>query len=224
MKRILIVAPHPDDDLIGCGGSIAKHIEENHEVFVVYITNGAVECQEFSLDELIPIRKKETLSAAQAIGLKEKNLFFLEEHPWKLDGERIRLSLLKLVRKIQPDFCYVPHISEAHVDHRLVGQLAIDAITMGPSKWFKGKNSQEKSSPQSTILAYEVWTPLVEPNYFEDITLFLEKKLAAIREHKTQNFEVYERATQGMNAFRGAMQSGYDYAEAFQILRISQIF
>ena len=224
--KILVVAPHPDDDLIGCGGSIAKHLKNGNEVFVAYVTYGDAECSEFKPEEFTKMRRQETLNAASVIGLKRKNLFFLEEKPWRLSEERVRFKLLELIRRIQPNVCYIPHTSDAHVDHRTVAKAVLDAITMAPSKWFRKYESSIESLSPFSILAYEVWTPLTSPNYVEDITEFMEIKMRALKQHKTQATDKYVSAYRGMNAFRGAMTGGRkdSFAEAFQVLKIPHLF
>jgi len=225
--RTLVVAPHPDDDIIGCGGSMARHLEQGNEVFVIYVTNGDAECQRFQPDKFTKIRKEETLSAGRCLGLKAGNLFFLDEKPWRLNEEKIRFKLLELVRQIRPDVCYIPHIADSHLDHQIVSRAALDAINMAPGRWFRRHNSiGEKPFSASVILAYEVWSPLMIPNYFEDVTLFLKRKMQALREHKTQAVAKYEHAYRGMNAFRGAMHEGREsvFSEAFQILKILKVF
>jgi len=225
--RILVIAPHPDDDLIGCGGSMAMHLEKGNEVFVIYVTNGDAECQQFPPNDFTKIRKEETLNADRCLGLKVENLFFLDEKPWRLNEEKIRFKLLELVRQIRPDVCYIPHIADSHLDHQIVSRAAWDAINMAPSRWFRQYGSTiEKSFSISVILSYEVGSPLMAPNYFEDITPFLEKKMQALKEHKTQAVAKYEHAYRGMNAFRGAMHKGREsvFCEAFQILKILKVF
>lgn len=221
--RVLVFAPHPDDDIIGCGGSMLKHLEKGNEVFVIYVTNGDAECHKFPPDEFTKIRKEETFNACRCLGLKTKNLFFLDEKPWRLKEERIRFKLLELVRQIRPDVCYIPHAIDAHLDHQIVSRAALDAINMAPGRWFRQYGSAvEKPFSISVILAYEVWSPLIAPNYFEDITSFLGKKMEALRKHNTQAVSKYEHAYRGMNAFRGAMHEVEEsvFVEAFQILKI----
>jgi len=225
--RILVFAPHPDDDLIGCGGSMAMHLERGNEVFVIYVTNGDAECQQFSPEEFTKIRKEETLSASRCLGLKTENLFFLDEKPWRLNEERMRFKFLELVRQIRPDVCYIPHGADAHLDHQIVSRVALAAINMAPGRWFRRYGSAiEETFSTSIVLAYEVSSSLVTPNYFEDITPFLEKKMRALREHKSQATAKYEHAYRGMNAFWGAMHGGREgvFAEAFQVLKILKVF
>jgi LmbE family N-acetylglucosaminyl deacetylase len=206
---------------------MAMHIEKGNEVFVIYVTNGDAECQQFSPDDFTKIRKEETLSASRCLGLKPENLFFLDEKPWRLNEERMRFKFLELIRRIRPDVCYIPHPVDAHLDHQIVSRVALDAINMAPSRWFRQYGSTvEEPFSISVILAYEVWSPLVAPNYFEDITPFLEKKMQALKEHKTQAVTKYEHAYRGMNAFRGSMREGVkiSFSEAFQVMKILRVF
>ena len=194
-QRILVFAPHPDDDLIGCGGSMAMHLGKGNEVFVIYATNGDAECQQILPNKFTKIRRQETLNADRCLGLLSENLFFVNEKPWQLNEERMRFKFLNLVRKIRPDVCYIPHVADAHLDHQIVSRAAFEAINMAPSKWFRQYGSiAEEPFYVSIILAYEVWSPLADPNYFEDIAQFSEKKMQALREHKTQAVDKYERA------------------------------
>jgi len=225
-KKVLVFAPHPDDDILGCGGSMIKHLKNGNQVFVVYITNGDAECTEYPPEKFSKIRKKETLKAALVLGIKEENLYFLDEKIWKINETRVRFKFLELVRRIRPDVCYIPHLDESHYDHKIVHKMAMDAINMAPGKWFRAYNSSVEKPFRgvSIILAYEVSTPLMNPNYFEDISPFLEKKMAALKKHKTQKVRKYEHAHRGMNAFRGAMQKKIMFSEAFQLLKIDKIF
>lgn len=215
-SRVLVVAPHPDDDIIGCGGSMVMHLEKDEEVSVVYVTNGDAPCPEHPTSEFTAIRQRETKAAARILGLREENLYFLNESPWGLREEAVRLELLRLVRKLEPNVCYIPHSEDAHADHQMVSRATLDAIRMAPGKWFS--TEQHTCPAVGLVLAYEVWTPLQDPTYLEDITSYLEQKMTALMAHRSQNVAKYERACRGLHAYRGAMQGECEYAEAFQIL------
>lgn len=226
-QQVLVVAPHPDDDIIGCGGSIVKHLKRQNEVFVIYVTNGDAECSEFPKKEFREKRKEETSEAASRLGLKQENLYFMDKDPWELEEKEVRFGLMALVRKIRPDVCYIPHSLDGHVDHRIVSRAALDALSMAPGKWFRKCGSvREEPFSLSLILAYEVWSPLEEPNYFEDISMFLKLKKEALGEHRTQAVVKYEFASMGMSAFRGSMREGERnvYVEAFHVIKIRDIF
>lgn len=223
--RVLVVAPHPDDDLIGCGGSITKHLKQGSEVSVVYVTNGDAENLNYSREEFTDLRRRETIEAADAIGLNPENLVFLGETVWEINQDRARRSLLRLVRELKPDVCYIPHANDAHVDHRVVHHIAKDAINMASSPWFKEYGTQEDSWSVSTVLCYEVWTPLVEIAYTEDITDFIDKKLGALLKHESQITErPYDEAVKGVNRYRGVMTGKGTYCEVFQLIKTVKAF
>lgn len=222
-NTILVIAPHPDDDLIGCGGSIAKHLDLANRVCIVYVTNGDAFNSNYSQAEFTKLRIKETHDAAQAMGLKTENLFFLEETVWDINPNKARLKILALIRNLKPDICYVPHSQDEHVDHKLVHQIAMEAIKMAPGPWFK-RNKEENSWEVPTVLAYEVWTPLNKFGFVENITDFIEKKSAALCQHKSQIAEVkYNEATIGLNRYRGAMTGKGRHCECFEVLKISNV-
>jgi LmbE family N-acetylglucosaminyl deacetylase len=222
---VLVVAPHPDDDLIGCGGSIAKHLSQGVEVSVVYVTNGDAENLNYPKEEFTELRRRETIKAAGAIGLRPGNLIFLREAVWEINQDRTRRSLLRIVREWKPDVCYIPHANDAHVDHRIVHHIAEDAINMASSPWFKEYGTQEDSWTVSTVLCYEVWTPLVEISYTEDITDFIDEKLGALLKHESQIAERrYDEAVKGLNRYRGAMIGNGKYCEVFQLIKTAKAF
>ncbi len=222
-KTILVVAPHPDDDLIGCGGSIAKHLNINNKIFVVYVTNGDAFNSDYSQAEFTKLRIKETRDAAQVMDLKTENLFFLGETVWDINPNKTRLKILALIRNLKPDICYIPHSQDEHADHKLVHCIGMEAIQMAPGPWFK-TSKEENSWEVPTILAYEVWTPLKNFNYVENITEFTEKKSMSLRRHKSQIAEVkYDEATIGLNRYRGVMTGKGKFCECFEVLKISNV-
>lgn len=223
-KRVLVFAAHPDDDGIGCGGSMIKHIQAGNEVFVIYAGDtGGIDCSFLDPEEYARRQKEETYKAAEVIGLKKENLTLLEHHPWKYSEENLRLEFLAEVRRIKPDICYIPHVRDAHVDHQAVSRAAINAINMAPSPWFRKYGDNDPVPVPKIVLAYEVWTPIEAPVYLEPLSSeVLELKMASLRERKTQEVHKYERAYRGVNTFRAAMNEGpvEEYAEAFQIVKV----
>jgi LmbE family N-acetylglucosaminyl deacetylase len=73
MSKILVFAPHPDDDIIGCGGSMAKHISQGNRVQVVYLTSGEAGSHKYSKAELAVIREGEARQATASLGIKDVN-------------------------------------------------------------------------------------------------------------------------------------------------------
>lgn len=225
VKKILVFAPHPDDDLIGCGGSITKHVWNGNKVSVVYITNGDAENLKYTQEEFTRLRKKETVKAAEVIGVEFNDLVFMDEIVWEIKQDVLRRKLLKLVRQLKPDICYIPHADDNHVDHRIVNRVALDAISMASGPWFKEYGKKEDSWEVSLVLCYEVWTPLTEFLHVENITKFIKKKSDALLQHKSQiSNKKYHEGIRGLNRYRGAMTGKGRYCECFQIAKTNKAF
>ena len=221
MKKIIVFSPHPDDDLIGCGGSIAKHIKQGNEVTTIYMTSGDAGSLEYNKEELAEIRQEESKKATEIIGLKD--LVFLKNLDGYLEYNKENLiRLINLIREIKPNVVYIPHKFDAHKDHKITHDLVIEAIGRASGPWFQ----ECKGKPWSvqTILCYEVWTPLQEFSYVEDITAFVELKIKALKQHKSQIQDIkYDEAVKGLNRYRGIMTGCGNYCECFQVLKINKL-
>lgn len=226
MKQVLVIAPHPDDDIIGCGGSIIKHIANGSKVHIAYCTDTTdIDCAHMSCSEYYNKRIAEIQDAAAALGLQKSNYTILSHAPWKFDAEKLRFDFLKVIRDVKPNILYIPHQEDGHIDHQIASIAAQYAATMAPSPWFRVFGDTDSCPPIDVVLAYEVWTPLQKPIYFEDISKEqLEKAIGALQEHRhTQETYKYGPAMQGRAMYRGAMHEGElgsSFAEAFQILSV----
>ena len=97
-EQVLVFAPHPDDDAIGCGASIVKHINAGREVFIVYAGDtGPINCSFMKPDEYARRQRIETIAAAKALGLQENNIIILGHHPWKYSEEKLREEFLEIL-------------------------------------------------------------------------------------------------------------------------------
>lgn len=226
MKQVLVIAPHPDDDIIGCGGSIIKHIENGNEVHITYCTDTTdIDCAHMSCSEYYKKRIAEIHAAAKTLGLKKSDYTILTHAPWKFDAEKLRFDFLEIIREVKPNLLYIPHQEDGHIDHQIASIAAQYAATMAPSPWFRAFGDEDTCPPIDVVLAYEVWTPLQRPTYFEDISeKQLKKAIAALQEHRhTQETHKYGPAMRGRAMYRGAMHEGElgsSFAEAFQILSL----
>jgi N-acetylglucosamine malate deacetylase 1 len=218
-QKVLVVAPHPDDDILGCGGSIAKHIKNGHTVSIVYMTSGDAGSLEYSKEDLVRIREQEATNAEHMLGVT--NLHFLRNFDgWLSHDQKTVIQLIELIRQEQPDIVYVPHHADAHNDHVITHELVVEAITKAGWRCFQ----ECKGDPWcvKTILCYEVWTPLQQVSYFEDISGFMELKLRALRQHTSQlTGYKYDDGVEGLNLYRGSMNRTGRHCEAFQILKMS---
>ena len=221
--NILIVSPHPDDDVIGCGGSIAKHRSLGHNVHVVYMTSGDAGSIEIPKKKLAEIREKEALAALKVLDVHNYTFLRLPDgYVSAVDDVAFR-KLIELVREIKPSLVYLPHASDRHRDHRKTHELVIEAVKRAGEEVFqdcKGKPWQVE-----VVLCYEVWTPISDVEYVEDITPFMKKKLEALRKHASQIAIVpYDESVEGLNRYRGGMTGKGTYCECFQILQSAKVF
>jgi len=217
MKKIMVFAPHPDDDILGCGGSIAKHADQGKEVHTVFMTSGESGSLTYSGDELAAVRENEARNASRFLGVK--NTVFLRNPDGYLEFSRDNTSgIVTLIRSIQPDIVYIPHQHDANEDHRTTAMLVIDACRRAGGPWFPECGPTPWSV--KTILAYEVWTPLQHVSYMEDITSWADTKIEALRLHASQLKDIqYDDAIMGLNRYRGIMSGKGGFCEAFQVLK-----
>ena len=219
--KIIIFAPHPDDDLIGCGGSIVKHIKQGNEVTIVYMTSGDAGSLKYTKVELAEIREKEAKNATKILGVT--NLVFLKNPDGYLEYNKENLTkIVGLIRENKPNIVYIPHKFDAHKDHMKTNELVVEAIGRASGPWFQ----ECKGKPWSveTVLCYEVWTPLQEISYVEDITEFIDLKINALERHKSQIQDIqYNEAVRGLNRYRGIMTGKGKYCECFRVLKINKI-
>lgn len=207
--KVMVFAPHPDDDILGCGGSLALRTPKEAQVTIVYMTSGDAEMLNgVTGRELAIIREEEAKKSAATIGVKD--LIFLRHPDGKLAlSEEIVLEIEALMQHHKPDIIYVPHKNDAHQDHMttfwIVEKALLNLAHLYP----------EVRLPLT--LCYEVWTPLQKITHSIDISSVIELKLDALSEHKSQLADTnYVDAVKALNRYRGIMTRAGDYGECFQ--------
>jgi len=202
--KVLVVAPHPDDESIGCGGTLCLHARRGDRIAVVYLTSGELGLKHLPRDQAWRTREREANKAAQVLGITRR--FYLRLPDWFV-GDHAALASKKLgplLRRLSPDLIYLPHTAEWHPDHQAAWPIVRASLRaariVGPA-----------------LRAYEVWTPLREFDQVEDISTVMARKLRALRAHRSQLKEFdYVRAVTGLNQFRGELAARCRYAEVFQ--------
>ena len=214
--NIMIFSPHPDDDIIGCGGTIAAHVRQGDQVTIVYLTSGEAGSLDIGQNNLRMCREQEAQQAAQCLGVH--NLVFLRYPDGYLDFSRELLkSLVSLVREKTPDTAYLPHQHESPRDHRITHELCMEGIRRAGGPWFQDCGTTPWNV--NHIFAYEVWTPLMSPNFYNDITSSLDSKIKALRCHTSQIAVIpYDEAATCLNRYRGILSGKGHYCESFQII------
>lgn len=221
MKKVLVFAPHPDDEVIGCGGQICAHVAQGDEVGVVFMTNGEAGDLDVSASELAALRKTEAETACKLLGVSRLHWLGLPDGGISYQTQTIS-QIAELLRTTQPDIVYGPHAQDAHTDHRAAYQLIAEAINRAASSAFPMANT----SPWrvATWLSYEVWTPLTHPQFCVDITAHQQSKRAALGAYQSQLKNVaYDDAVLGLNTYRGAMSGTGKVAECYLVEKISTL-
>lgn len=207
-QNVLVIAPHPDDEVIGCGDAVRLRAERDERVAAVFLTSGELGLKSLPQIQAWKIRENEARQAARVLGLAE--LYFLRQPDWML-GEHVSAAaglLRKVLASEKPDVIYLPHPKDGHPDHQATLPILRTALS-----------SQRALKPE--LLAYEIWTPLAQCDVVVDISSVMPRKLRALRAHRSQLEEFdYARAVSGLNQFRGTLAGKCRYAEVFQHLSL----
>lgn len=197
----LIIAPHPDDESIGCGGSIIKHVNSGSSVKVIFITDGDKGDFEGRFgDDYVSIRRQCAMKAMDVLGVKDYEFWGYRDREIEPVKEEITERLRLTVKKFSPSIIYAPSSHEIHPDHRVMNGI--------------GLRIQNESGID--ILFYEV-TIALYPNILVDITDEMEKKREAIKSYYTElYYNDYPSKIDGLNRFRTiTLPKAITFAEGF---------
>jgi LmbE family N-acetylglucosaminyl deacetylase len=186
-ERLLVLAPHPDDEVIGCGGLIALHVRDRRQVRVAVATDGA-EAGEAS------VRERESLRALSLLGHIECEFLRFRDRHLAEDSDALEAKLREILSSYKPDLIAVPGPVEIHPDH------------VALSRAFAGLIQRDESLFSTLAVArvafYEVSYPL-RPNTLVDITSVAETKYNAIEAHQSQlALRDYVSYARGLNSYR----------------------
>jgi LmbE family N-acetylglucosaminyl deacetylase len=216
--RILVIAPHPDDEVLGCGGTMARLAEMGSGVEVAIVTEGKPPRYDRNGVEKL---RAEAAAAHKLLGVRATH--YLELPAAELDGiphTDLNAALGALINATMPDTIFVPFVGDIHLDHQLVFRSTMVAA-----------RPRQATYPR-TILAYETlsetnWSapyvePIFAPTVYVDIASTLDRKLAAFAAYESQCCafpnERSPEAIRALAALRGATVHRHA-AEAFVLVR-----
>lgn len=215
MQKILVIAPHPDDEVLGCGGTIAKHVSQGDEVSLCIATRGYTPDwpKAFLKNKLQEIQK-----ASKILGIKK--VYRLNFPTVKLDTipqKKLNDSLSSIVKAAKPSVAYIPHAGDLNRDHRLLFEASLVALRPG-------------SDRVKRVLSYEVlseteWGQNLQPfvpNVYVDISNTLAKKMLAIKAYQSELRPFpHPRSLKGIEslAVKRGTETGVSAAEAFVLIR-----
>ena len=202
----MVIAPHPDDEIIGCGATIAKHILIGNEVFIVVSTNASIGAPELYTEEQVQFSRKAALQAHQYLGVKKT--FFMDFPAPALNSYpeyKISLSLLKIFNEVNPTILYLPHHGDLHQDHKAIYRASLVAARP------QGNNRIHSIYCYETLSETE-WAPFQEksfiPNCYVNVTNTFHNKIVAMNFYKTELKDYpHSRSLEAIEAlakFRGA--------------------
>ena len=220
-SNILVIVAHPDDEVLGCGGAIAKHAENGDMVHVVFMTNG-VGSRNAKLEE-IELRKRATQDSADILGVSSIQQFDFPDN--KMDTIALLdvvQAIEELIDKLQPEIIYTHHIGDLNIDHQITHKAVMTACRPQPGFCVKEIYAFE-------VLSSTEWnTPGVavfSPNVFIDITDCIDIKKQVLEVYSEEMRQPpHTRSIDNalrLNALRGN-SIGVDYAEAFELVRSIQ--
>jgi LmbE family N-acetylglucosaminyl deacetylase len=217
-KKVIVIAPHPDDEILGVGGTIARFSDEGVEVYIVIITKGYPPLFD---EESINIGRKEALEAHKFLNVKET--FFLSFPAANLDSipsREINDKLIDIFKDIKPDIIFIPFNGDIHIDHQRIFLSALVAARPNNSEFPSFIYAYETLSETNWNAPYI--TPNFVPNVFIDISQYLDKKIEAFKKYKSQVKEFpHERSIESLKMLamlRGSTVGCYA-AEAFVLVR-----
>tara|TARA_B100000795_G_C22799213_1_gene440928 strand:- start:1123 stop:1806 length:684 start_codon:yes stop_codon:yes gene_type:complete len=222
-NSVLVVAAHPDDEAIGCFGTLLKHHKFGDKINIIFLTDGV--SSRGTSEKLKAERKKNCLKVLRIIGLKNKNVFFLDYPDNMMDTVPLLdvvKDIEKIKQKIKPNILYTHFSNDLNIDHRVAYQAAVTASrpttneTVKKIFCFEVLSSTEWSDKNKQIFS---------PNYFVDISKFIHKKLKALKIYdkeikKSPNARSLENI-KNLASIRGSAIGTY-HAEAFFIERIQK--
>lgn len=209
--KILVLSPHPDDDVFACGGSLAKHARAGDKITIVYLCDGSKGTPEGIRDSsLVVKRKREAEEAARILDIEE--VIFWGYKDGRLEANRISIKAASsLLKEIKPDIVYLPSFLDNHPDHRTSGEIFYRSVL---------QLEKDDYDRWPLVLMYEQWTPLF-PNRLIDISDMIETKKQAVLAHQSQlKSRAYDQAILALNKYRAEMNGIKGYAEAFFACRV----
>jgi LmbE family N-acetylglucosaminyl deacetylase len=191
---VIVFAPHPDDETLGCGGTIAKRISEDYEVFVVVMTDGRFALKDQGVlsdpspEELKSIRKSEVLNASKTLGVKEQDLLCMdfEESSLEANKDFAEAQVLDILKEKTPVEVYFPYSKDSNPDHRATNKIVQSAIGKLGIKMTKFEYSIIQPYARIGLLRDSLLNLFTHKMLHVDISRFLDLKRAALAKHMSQ--------------------------------------
>lgn len=170
-KNVLILAPHPDDETVGCGGTIRAYRQVGAHITCVYMTDGRRGNPDYDENTLVEIRRSEARKVAEILGIDRT--VFLENHDEELavTAETVG-QLTRILEDVRPEAVFLPFFTDNHPDHKATSRIFLAAV------------KQMKTNPMCHT--WGLWTPLPYFNVTVDITPYIDSKKEALEAYRSE--------------------------------------
>lgn len=213
--KILVIAPHPDDEVLGCGGTIAKYSQRGKEIYLCIATKGYR--PDWS-EDFLKNRPRQIETVNKILGIKKT--YFLDYPTVKLDTfsqKELNESVSKIINEVKPDILYIPHRGDLNKDHRLIFETCLIAA--------RPTNLRIKKILSYEVLSETEWGRPMEPfipNIYVDISATLDKKIEAMKAYEKELKQYpHPRSPEAIEALakRRGSEANLRFAEAFVLIR-----
>lgn len=205
-KNVLILAPHPDDETLGCGGTIRLLIESKKKVKVLLLTSGdkanpnLLNPSQSHITNYSLLREKEAKNALRVLGVSDYEFLRFPDRELRENYKTVLEKNLRIFEDYKPDIIYTPSMIELNPDHRATAKIAMKL---------------QRMHPLLKIAFYEITTP-VRPNVLIDITSVYKRKKRAIKQYKSQLKLIdYLGYISALNTIRSLTVNKAQHVEAF---------
>jgi LmbE family N-acetylglucosaminyl deacetylase len=219
-KTILAISAHPDDIEFGCGGTMFKFKEKGFDMYLIVATNGenGFKIAHKPQKERIKIRYNEQKKAARMLDIKK--IFFLHYRDGYLRNDgRLRDRIAKIIKQVKPEIIIsfdpsykaFDNINLNHRDHRAIAEASFDAVFAARNRYML------PGEPHYVKQFYFYITD--KPNHFENITGYIDKKIALAAQHRSQYFDK-DMMARWIKTHLSSYTKKYKYNEQFRIVNI----
>lgn len=202
--KVLVLAAHPNDDVLGCGGLLKHLSDEGAKIKVIYFSDGSRGTRNSErLTTLVSSREEEAREAGKILGVGSQEFMRLPDSSFKPSVE-LAARIRREIEFDAPDLILAPHFEDLHPDHHTVAEILYTAF---------------KDYPRHlNIWLYEVWATS-RVNRIFPIDDYIEDKKESLRQHKTQlKYKRYEESVLALNNYRGLSTGASDFAESYYAL------
>ena len=216
--KVMVIAPHMDDEVLGLGGTIARHVASGDEVYVCFVAHRVYDHKFDEAQNATEIQS--ALNAKEVLGYKEAQFFNLDDERLDACIQDVLIPLEKYLEDIKPEVVYINHGGDNHQDHKAVFQAGMVVLRPAVNVSIKRIMCYEVSS--STVQSPPLSELAFLPNYYVNIEKYLSTKLEALHCYQTENRAFpHPRSNKAIEALamKRGTEAGINAAEAFMVLK-----